>query len=63
MNTLCRIGVGRDLGDVPPPPRPGASRLGVQQVYLTHNVLEVAWQKSIPEQICQLILYFGNSQG
>jgi len=56
-------GSGQDLGDVPPPPHPGASRLRVRQVCLTQSVLEVVVQKPIPEQIRQLIVRFSNSQG
>jgi len=63
INPLCQISLGRDLGDVPPPPPPGASRLGVRQVYLRQSVLEVALQKSIPEQIRQLIFHLSNSKG
>ena len=33
------------------------------QVYLSHSVFNVVWQKSIPAQIRKLFLYMRNSQG
>jgi len=35
----------------------------VYKVYLTQSVFEVVLQKSIPTQICQLILYISKSKG